>query len=94
VVRVIVNRANHGVRIPDIEHALKLPVSATIVSNGPKAVIASNEGAPIISRFPRDKITTDLHNVARLVTDGSATNGVEPSRRTWWSALVSRASSA
>lgn len=94
VVSVIVNRANHGVRIPDIEQALKLKVSATIVSNGPKAVIASNEGAPIITRFPRDKITTDLHNVARLVTEGHATNSVEPARRTWWSSLVSRTSSA
>jgi pilus assembly protein CpaE len=93
-VRVIVNRANHGVRIADIEQALKLPVSATIVSNGPKAVIASNEGAPIISRFPREKITTDLHNVARLVTNATATNGTEPIRRTWWSALVSRTSNA
>jgi len=94
VVRVIVNRANHGVRLADIEQALKLKVSATIVSNGPKAVIASNEGAPLITRFPREKITTDLHNVARLVTEGGTTNGLEPSRRTWWSALVSRASSA
>lgn len=93
-VRVIVNRANHGVRIPDIEEALKLSVSATIVSNGPKAVIASNEGTPIITRFPREKITTDLHNVARLVTDGHAQAAAEPQRRTWWSSLVSRASSA
>jgi pilus assembly protein CpaE len=93
-VRVIVNRANHGVRVPDIEQALKLPVSATIVSNGPKAVIASNEGAPIITRFPKEKITTDLHSVARLVTDGHTTSAPEPARRTWWSSLVSRTSSA
>ena len=94
VVRVVVNRANHGVRLPDIEQALKLRVSATIVSNGPKAVIASNEGAPLITRFPREKITTDLHNVARLITEGETPKGVEPGRRTWWSALVSRASNA
>lgn len=94
VVSVIVNRANHGVRIPDIEQALKLRVSATIVSNGPKAVIASNEGAPLITRFPKEKITTDLHNVARLVTEAHATNGAQPARRGWWAALVSRASNA
>jgi pilus assembly protein CpaE len=93
-VRVIVNRANHGVRLPDIEHVLKLPVSATIVSNGPKAVIASNEGAPIISRFPREKITTDLHNVARLITEERAAPAGVPARRTWWSSLVSRTSNA
>jgi pilus assembly protein CpaE len=93
-VRVIVNRANHGVRIQDIEQALKLPVSATIVSNGPKAVIAANEGAPIITRFPKDKITTDLHNVARLVTDGPAMEAAPTGRRPWWSTLVSRTSNA
>jgi pilus assembly protein CpaE len=93
-VRVIVNRANHGVRIPDIEQALKVPVSATIVSNGPKAVIAANEGAPIITRFPREKITTDLHDMARLVTDGPATAAPAPGRRPWWSTLVSRTSNA
>ena len=93
-VRVIVNRANHGVRIPDIEQALKVPVSATIVSNGPKAVIAANEGAPIISRFPREKITTDLHNVARLVTTGPAPVTAPAGRRPWWSTFVSRTSNA
>jgi pilus assembly protein CpaE len=93
-VRVVVNRANHGVRIPDIEQALKLPVSATIVSNGPKAVIAANEGAPIILRFPREKITTDLHNMARLVTDGPVTAPTPTARRPWWSTLVSRTSNA
>jgi pilus assembly protein CpaE len=93
-VRVIVNRANHGVRVADIEQALKLRVSATIVSNGPKAVIASNEGSPIITRWPREKITTDLHSVARLVTSPAAANGTAPARRAWWSALVSRASNA
>lgn len=95
-VKVIVNRANHGVRLVDIEQALKLPVSATIVSNGPKAVIASNEGAPIVRRFPKDRLATDLHGVARLVTsngDGAAT-AAQPARRSWLSALVSRTSGA
>jgi pilus assembly protein CpaE len=93
-VKVIVNRANHGVRLADIEQALKLPVSATIVSNGPKAVIASNEGAPVVRRFPRERLSTDLHGVARLVTgSGDAAVG-EPARRSWLAGLVSRTSGA
>ena len=40
VIRVIVNRANHGIRLEDMAASLGLPVSATIVSSGPKAVIA------------------------------------------------------
>jgi pilus assembly protein CpaE len=92
MIRVVVNRANHGVRLPDIEQALNLPVSATIVSNGPKAVIASNEGLPVITKFPREKISTDLHNIARVIVNGSATVAPEQVRRSWWSTLVSRAS--
>ncbi|HEX2141484.1 MAG TPA: AAA family ATPase, partial [Candidatus Limnocylindria bacterium] len=68
VVRVVVNRANHGVRLPDIEQTLGLKVSATVVSNGPKAVIAANEGLPVVTKYPKDRIATDLHDVARLVT--------------------------
>jgi pilus assembly protein CpaE len=94
IIRVIVNRANHGVRLTDIEQALGLPVSATIVSNGPKAVVSSNEGTPVITKFPKEKIATDLHNVARLVIQGTAPAASEPVRRSWWSSLVSRTSSA
>lgn len=94
-VKVIVNRANHGIRLADIEQALKLPVSATIVSNGPKAVIASNEGAPVVRRFPKDRLATDLHGVARLVTsNGDGAEAKQPARRSWLSALVSRTSGA
>lgn len=94
-VRVVVNRANHGVRLPDIEQALKMPVSATIISNGPKAVVASNEGAPIITRFPRERIANDLHAVARVVTGaGHGPYTVAGRRRNWLSSLVSRTSGA
>ena len=93
-VKVIVNRANHGVRIADIEQALKLPVSATIISNGPKAVIASNEGSPLVHRFPKDRLATDLHGVARLVSSGGDGVAPVPARRSWIAALVSRTSNA
>jgi pilus assembly protein CpaE len=94
IVRVIVNRANHGVRHADIEQSLGLKISATIVSNGPKAVIAANEGVPVISKFPREKIATDLHDVARLVTHRKGAAPTANGRRPWWAALVSRASNA
>ncbi|MGH2455665.1 MAG: AAA family ATPase [Candidatus Limnocylindria bacterium] len=93
-VRVVVNRANHGVSTSDIAAALGLPVSATVVSNGPKAVMASNEGVPVISKFPRERISTDLHGVARLVTAGAAPEPATLARRPWWAALVSRTSNA
>jgi pilus assembly protein CpaE len=93
-IKVVVNRANHGIREEDIAQSLKLPVSATVVSNGPKAVIAANEGTPVITKFPKDRISTDLHNVARLVTQPGVQAEAAADRRPWWAALVSRTSNA
>jgi pilus assembly protein CpaE len=88
MVKVIVNRSNHGIAVPDIAKTLGMAVAATVVSNGPKAVMASNEGTPIILKFPKEQMSTDLHNVARLLTRPLGEEA--PSRRrSWWSALVS-----
>ncbi len=91
-IRVIVNRANHGIRLADMESSLGLPVSATVVSNGPKAVIASNEGRPIITKFPKEKISDDLHRVARLISDPQNAGIAEPSAnaRRWWTRFGTR----
>jgi pilus assembly protein CpaE len=97
VVRVIVNRANHGIRVRDMETSLGLPVAATIVSNGPRSVIASNEGRPIVTKFPREKIADDLHTVARLISqpqDAAATAGSETTSRRWWARIGIRTSQA
>ena len=95
-IRVIVNRANHGIRVQDMATSLGLPVSATVVSNGPKAVIASNEGKPVVLKFPREKLADDLHAVARLVTepDLASQPAAQRSTRRWWSRLGTRASEA
>jgi pilus assembly protein CpaE len=96
VIRVVVNRANHGIRMEDMASSLGLPISATVVSNGPKAVIASNEGKPIITKFPKERISDDLHRVARLVThpDGMHVAAASPESRRWWNRLVSKPAQA
>ncbi len=95
VVKVIVNRANHGIRMADMEASLGLPVSATIVSNGPKSVIASNEGRPIVTKFPHETISDDLHGVARLISQPGEAVAAAPSKsRSWWMRLGSRATQA
>ena len=97
VVRVIVNRANHGIRPQDMAKTLGLPISATIVSNGPKAVISSNEGRPIVLKFPREKMSDDLHAVARLVShpEPIATAATsERAKRAWWTRFGTRTSEA
>jgi hypothetical protein len=92
-VKVIVNRANHGVALDDIAQTLGTRISATVVSNGPRAIAAANEGTPLITKFPREQITTDLHNVARLLTH-PAPVGVPERRRPWWAVLAPRLSEA
>src|SRR5688500_14040377 len=54
VVRVIVNRANHGIRSQDMASSLGLPIAAAEGSNGPKAVLASNEGIPVVAKFRKE----------------------------------------
>jgi MinD-like ATPase involved in chromosome partitioning or flagellar assembly len=97
VVRVIVNRANHGIRVQDMASSLGLPISATIVSNGPKAVIASNEGRPMVTKFPREKMSDDLHAVARLISQpegGVARTETAANARRWWTRFGTRTSEA
>ncbi|MEO8251032.1 MAG: AAA family ATPase [Chloroflexota bacterium] len=92
-VRVIVNRANYGVSMADIAGALGRPVSATIVSSGPHAVAAANDGVPILTKFPNDRMSLDLHGVARLLTQEAA--GARSSvRKPWWASLAARLSNA
>lgn len=92
VVKVIVNRANHGVSMDDIADTLGKPVSAMIVSNGPKAVAAANEGTPMITKFPGDRMSADLHGVARLLTREPIAAPAEKTRP-WWATLAARLSS-
>lgn len=95
VVKVIVNRANHGIRVEDMASSLGLPVAATVVSNGPKAVIASNEGHPLVLKFPKEKMTDDLHGVARLISaPDAAPEPATPAARRWWSRFGTRTSHA
>ncbi len=97
VVRVIVNRANHGIRVQDMSSTLGLPISATVVSNGPKAVISSNEGRPMVLKFPREKMSDDLHAVARLVSEPEplvAGPAPEHAKRAWWTRFGTRTSEA
>jgi len=94
-IRVVVNRANHGIRPQDMATSLGLPISATVVSNGPKAVIASNEGTPVVIKFPKEKISDDLHRVARLISSPDADSApAAPNASRWWTRFGTRTSQA
>jgi pilus assembly protein CpaE len=95
-IRVVVNRANHGIRVQDMSTSLGLPIAATVVSNGPKAVISSNEGKPVVLKYPREEIANNMHAVARLVSQPDLEQRTEPSptTRRWWARFGTRTSQA
>jgi pilus assembly protein CpaE len=83
-IRVVANRANHGVKMRDMESALGRPVLATIVSAGATAVMAANEGQPLVLRFPKERITADIYRLARIVAGTEEATPVgEADRRRW-----------
>jgi pilus assembly protein CpaE len=94
-IRVVANRANHGVAIRDMESALGRPVIATIVSAGATAVMAANAGTPLVERFPKERITADIHRLARVVAGTEpATPVTQADKRRWSFATLLKAGSA
>jgi pilus assembly protein CpaE len=61
---LVVNRANSGVSIGDIEKATSLPLLATVRSGGMLFVRAANLGKTVIEQFPREKVTADFERLA------------------------------
>jgi pilus assembly protein CpaE len=63
-VSMVVNRANSGVSVADMERTLGVTAFAQIRSAGLLFVRAANEGRTVIEMFPREKITGDFDVLA------------------------------
>jgi pilus assembly protein CpaE len=61
---MIVNRANSGVSVTDMERTVGMPAMALIRSGGLLFVGAANEGRTVIEMYPREKITEDFDALA------------------------------
>ncbi len=61
---MVVNRANSGVSVADMERTVGMPAFAQIRSGGLLFVRAANEGRTVIEMFPREKITADFDTLA------------------------------
>jgi pilus assembly protein CpaE len=61
---VVVNRANSGVSVTDIERAVGSPAIAQIRSGGMLFVKAANVGRTVIDLFPREKVSGDFEALA------------------------------
>jgi pilus assembly protein CpaE len=61
---LIINRANSGVSVADIEKAVGLPAYAQIRSAGLVIVKATNEGRALVDAAPKDPVTKDFSDLA------------------------------
>ncbi|HUQ79304.1 MAG TPA: AAA family ATPase [Patescibacteria group bacterium] len=65
---LVVNRANSGVSVADMERTVGMPALALIRSGGLLFVRAANEGRTVIEMYPRERIAEDFNALAeRLV---------------------------
>jgi pilus assembly protein CpaE len=61
---MIVNRANSGVSVTDMERTVGMPALALIRSGGLLFVRAANEGRTVVEMYPRERITEDFDALA------------------------------
>jgi pilus assembly protein CpaE len=64
---LVINRANSGVSVADLERTLGMPALAQIRSGGMLFVRAANEGRTVIDMFPKEKISEDFDFLADRV---------------------------
>jgi Flp pilus assembly CpaE family ATPase len=64
---LVINRANSGVGVGDIERTVGMPSIALIRSGGLLFVRAANEGRTLIEMFPKERITEDFDSLADRV---------------------------
>ncbi len=64
---MVVNRANSGVSVADVERTVGMSAFSLIRSAGLLFVRAANDGRTVIEMFPREKITADFDTLADRV---------------------------
>lgn len=80
---MVVNRANSGVSVADMERTVGLPALALVRSGGMFFVRAANEGRTVVEQFPREKVSEDFGRLAAsLVNPTSKTEPTTASRAT------------
>ena len=75
---LVVNRANSGVSVADMEKTVGMPAMALIRSGGLLFVRAANEGRTVTEMFPREKVSDDFDALADRLLGAKR---VEPAAR-------------
>jgi pilus assembly protein CpaE len=73
---MIINRANSGVSVADMERTVGMPSLALIRSGGLLFVRSSNEGRTVVERFPRERVAEDFAALADRIAPGTSTVAV------------------
>ncbi len=77
---LVVNRAQSGVSVPDLERAIGMPAFGQIRSGGMLVVRALNEGRTLVEIAPREKITQEFLALADSLL-GMTAKVSEPARQ-------------
>jgi MinD-like ATPase involved in chromosome partitioning or flagellar assembly len=93
---MVVNRANSGVSVADMERTVGMPAMALIRSGGLLFVRAANEGHAVVEQFPREKVTEDFDALAdRLLgIDAGPSEPVATANRTSLQRIFNRSKEA
>jgi Flp pilus assembly CpaE family ATPase len=67
---LVVNRANSGVSVADMERTVGMPALAQIRSAGLFFVRAANEGRTVVERFPKERVSDDFGDLADNLAGG------------------------
>ncbi|MGZ6329159.1 MAG: hypothetical protein ACXWN2_10700, partial [Candidatus Limnocylindrales bacterium] len=66
---LIVNRANSGVSVSDLEKTTGMRAFGQIRSGGLLFVRAANEGTTVVEKFPKEKVSEDFLELADRLLD-------------------------
>jgi MinD-like ATPase involved in chromosome partitioning or flagellar assembly len=72
---LVVNRANSGVSVADMERTVGMPALAQIRSAGLFFVRAANEGRTVVERFPKERVSDDFKALADNLSDRLSSQG-------------------
>jgi MinD-like ATPase involved in chromosome partitioning or flagellar assembly len=74
---LVVNRANSGVSVSDVERVVRMTAVARVRSAGMLFMRASNEGQSAVERFPKAKVVGDIKALAEWLTDTMNPSGAK-----------------
>jgi pilus assembly protein CpaE len=88
---MIINRANSGVSVADLERTVAIPAYAQIRSDGMLLIKAANQGRTAVEMAPKEKITADFNALADRIIGLPEPEAARPAMRIFGRAAASRA---